>query len=60
MDTTTANEKAAKTRLLEEKYEELMRMVQLPAPPCRENLEQPSPLKIVESVTTYSAYEDPI
>ena len=57
-----ANQKKTKAARLEENYAEFMRMlrVPLPAPTYRENLEQPSPLKIVESVTTYGAYEKPI
>ncbi|MBI4337386.1 MAG: hypothetical protein HY683_06125 [Chloroflexi bacterium] len=56
------DEQKAKTTRLEEKYAELVKMVQVPVPaqPYRDNLEQPSPLKIVQSVTTYGAYEEPI
>ena len=56
------NQKKTKTARLEENYAEFMRMLQVPfpAPTYRENLKQPSPLKIVESVTTYGAYEKPI
>ena len=47
---------------LQELYLELVKIAPVPLviPPYRENLEQPSPLRIVDSVTTSGAYEDPI
>ncbi len=46
----------------EEQYRELMKVAQvpLPTPPYRDNLEQPGFLKVVETRTTYGAYEEPI
>lgn len=51
-----------RTESLEEKYTKLIEMVQIvvPTPTYHENLEQPSQLKVVDSVTTYGAYEEPI
>ncbi|MFH1140832.1 MAG: hypothetical protein V1724_03990 [Chloroflexota bacterium] len=58
----TRVKRQTKAKQLEEKHNELIKMVHLPVPQpiYRDNLEQPSPLRIVDSVTTYSAYEEPI
>jgi len=49
---------------LEQQYQEMMRRRWQPTVPLQtdygDSLEQPSPLRVVTSVTTYSAYEDPV
>jgi len=44
----------------ETEYEELFKTPITTVPSQHESLAQPSPLKIVDSVTTYGAYEEPI
>ena len=45
---------------LEHVYEQLFQTETKPPEPQRESLAQPTPLKVVETVTTYGAYEEPI
>ena len=47
---------------LEEEYIELLKTVTapIPTPTYHDNLAQPPALRIVDSVTTYGAYEKPI
>ena len=45
---------------LEYVYEQLFQTETKPTEPQRESLAQPTPLKVVETVTTYGAYEEPI
>lgn len=47
-------------RKLQEQYQELFRALPGLMKADSESLEQPSPLKVVPSVTTYGAYEEPI
>jgi len=56
------DEEKTKNERLQDLYIELVKIAPIPLviPLYRENLEQPSPLRIVESVTTSGAYEDPI
>lgn len=57
-----AIEKKTKKSRLEIEYEELFK-IKLPSEPLfspNVSLEQPSQLKIIQSVVTYGAYEDPI
>lgn len=56
--TRTKKQKKTKTEKL---YEELFDLTPtLPPPPKTQTLEQPTPYRAVETVTTYGAYEDPI
>ncbi len=57
-----ATEKKTKRSQLEIEYEELFKIkrpIEL-LPSQDASLEQPSQLKIIQSVVTYGAYEDPI
>ena len=54
------NKKNREKEKLETQYEELFRTPVTTVAGPRESLAQPSPLKIVDSVTTYGAYEEPI
>lgn len=52
--------KEKEARKLEEQYSELFKFQQVMAQPEEGSLEQPSPLMIVPSLTTYGAYDEPI
>lgn len=49
-----------KIKSLEKQYAELFRGLNFVALPEEGSLEQPSPLMIVPSLTTYGAYEEPV
>jgi hypothetical protein len=57
--------KAPRDETFEEQYAEMLRVMRdagwdVSTPDHSESLEQPSPLRIVETVTTYGAYEKPL
>ena len=54
------NKKTRGKEELETQYEKLFRTPTTTVAGPRQSLAQPSPLKIVDSVTTYGAYEEPI
>jgi len=45
---------------LEDQYRDIVRVSPAVLRSDNESLEQPSPLKVVRSITTYGAYEEPI
>lgn len=45
---------------LEEEYKEFFKPDPSSPVPIEENFEQPSLLKVVDTITTYGAYEDPV
>jgi hypothetical protein len=49
---------------IEQQYQEMVQRMWRPVVVLQtdygDSLEQPSPLRVVRSVTTYSAYEDPV
>lgn len=49
-----------KTQSLEEQYQEYFKLNQVLIQSDEGSLEQPSPLMIVPSLTTYGAYEEPV
>lgn len=58
----TKKRQPKKARDFQKEYANLLRaiVIPLPPPPQPSNLRQPSQFKVVESVTTYSAYEEAI
>jgi hypothetical protein len=60
MENETNDTKSDKAKELENQYQQYFKPAARPTRPGRENFAQPAGLRIVDSVTTYGAYEEPI